>query len=85
MDMDMLNSMMCLAKERELIGNATELAEKCSNLLEKLSRYEVSTVLRKYGFTTKSNRKDGVSKYRYILSYEKLADIVERYASSHLK
>jgi len=85
-DHRILRHLMDLAKEKgELIGNATELAEKCSSLLEELSKYEVSTVLRKYGFTTKSIRKDGVSKYRYILSYEKLADLVARYASSSQK
>ncbi len=82
-DHRILRHLMDLAKEKELIDNATELAEKCSSLPEKLSQYEVSTVLRKYGFTTKSIRKDGVSKYRYILSYEKLADLVARYASSN--
>ncbi len=81
-DHRILRHLMDLAKKKELIGNATELAEKCSSLLEKLSQYEVSTVLRRYGFTTKSIRKDGVSKYRYILSYETLADLVARYASS---
>jgi len=82
-DHRILRHLMDLAKEKELIGNATELAEKCSNLLEKLSQYEVSTVLRKYGFTTKSIRKDGASKYRYVLHYETLADLVARYASSN--
>ncbi|MDA2935490.1 hypothetical protein MYX82_14310 [Acidobacteria bacterium AH-259-D05] len=69
-------------EEGELIGNATELAEKCSSLPEKPSQFEVSTVLRKYGFTTKSQRKDGVPKYRYVLSYEELREIIERYGSS---
>ncbi|MCZ6769351.1 MAG: DUF3631 domain-containing protein [Acidobacteria bacterium] len=66
-------------KENPLVGNSTELAEMCSNLLDKPSEYDISQTLRKYGFQTKSKRKDGVPKYRYVLNYEELADLVTRY------
>ena len=79
-----LRHLMDLAKGNgELIGNATELAEKCSNLPEAPGKYLLSATLRKYGFINKSIRRDGISKYRYALSYHKLADIVSRYASSN--
>jgi len=70
-----------LAKEENpLIGNSTELAHRCSNLPEKPSEHDISQTLRKYGFQTKSIRKDGDPKYRYVLNYEELAGLVARYA-----
>jgi len=69
-----------LAKEENpLVGNSTELAQMCSNLPEKPSEYDISQTLRKYGFQTKSIRKDGDPKYRYVLNYEALAGLVARY------
>jgi len=70
-------------KEDPLIGTATELAEMCSGLSETRSRYDISGTLRKYNFGTKSKRKNGVPKYRYVLSYKALADLVDRYACSN--
>jgi len=70
-----------LAKEENpLIGNSTELAHRCSNLPEKPSEHDISQTLRKYGFQTKSIRKDGDPKYRYVLNYEELEGLVARYA-----
>jgi len=51
--------------ENPLIGNATELRDNCSDLPRELTYYDISATLRKYGFKTKSIRKDGTSKYRY--------------------
>jgi hypothetical protein len=69
-----------LAKEENpLVGNSTELAERCSNLSEKPSEYDISQTLRKYGFQTKSKRKGGDPKYRYVLNYEELQGLVVRY------
>lgn len=70
------------SKEDPLVGTASELAAKCSGLPEKPSEYTVSGTLRRYGFETKSVRKDGVPKYRYSLPHERLADISRRYACS---
>jgi hypothetical protein len=62
--------------EGVLTGTASELAGLCS---EKPSEYAVSATLRRYGFETKSVRKDGSPKYRYTVEYEKLADFCARY------
>jgi hypothetical protein len=75
-----------LAKEENpLIGNSTELAEMCSNLGVPPSPKEISRILRKYGFKTKSIRKGGDPKHRYVLQYEKLAEILVRYFGSDQK
>ncbi|MCZ6769845.1 MAG: DUF3631 domain-containing protein, partial [Acidobacteria bacterium] len=68
-------------EENPLVGNSTELGEICSNLPSKPSRNDISQTLRKYGFKTKSIRKGGVPKHRYVLHYEELADLIERYVS----
>jgi hypothetical protein len=66
--------------EDPLIGSASELAEKCTELPQKPGEYSVAGVLRKFGFETKSMRIDGQPpRYRYVLSRNKLEDIVARY------
>ena len=63
------------------MGSASELAERCE-LPEKPKDYQISHLLREYGFKTKSVRKDGTPKYRYVLPKGKLEDIVARYAKA---
>jgi hypothetical protein len=58
------------------------LAAKFADLPEKPDEYVISRVLRKYGFNTKSIRKDGMAKYRYEVGRSQLGDLVTRYASS---
>lgn len=67
-----------------LIGNATELAEMCAGPLgEKPENLPVSAVLRKYGFKTKSARKDGSEpKYRYSLASSALVELLARYGGT---
>jgi hypothetical protein len=67
-----------------LIGNATELAEMCAGPLgEKPENLPVSAVLRKYGFETKSTRKDGSEpKYRYSIPSSALVELLARYGSA---
>ena len=69
-------------KEDPLIGNVEELLEMCSNLPDDVSTYHISRALRKYEFKSKSIRKDGVPKYRYVLHYKELNEILTRYAGS---
>jgi hypothetical protein len=64
-----------------LVGMASELADQCTDLAEKPSDYAISAMLRRYGFQTKSVRMNGDPKYRYVLDYQKLADIASRYAT----
>ncbi len=64
-----------------LVGMASELADQCTNLEEKPSEYAISAMLRRYGFQTKSVRMNGDPKYRYVLDYQKLANITSRYAT----
>jgi hypothetical protein len=73
-----------LAKSQDpLVGNATELAELCGTELgEKPENLDVSSLLRRYGFETKSIRKDGEAKYRYSLSLSALDELLRRYGSS---
>jgi uncharacterized protein DUF3631 len=60
-----------------LIGTASELAQMFDG--EKPSE-ALSATLRQYGFKTKSVRKDGVPKYRYVLPYDELQELCTRYA-----
>ena len=69
-------------KDDPLIGNSSELHGLCSNLPEAVSRWTISHVLRKYGFATRSVRKGSGPKYRYVLEFKELAEILERYAGS---
>ena len=68
--------------EEPLVGTASELAGRCTELPEPPDCYEVSSTLQKYGFQTKSVRKDGTPKHRYVLPLEELADLVSRYGST---
>jgi hypothetical protein len=67
-------------KESPLTGTATELSEMCKALEPAPSVTEVSTALQNFGFKTKSIRKDGEPKYRYVLTSEKLDELSSRYA-----
>jgi hypothetical protein len=71
------------ASERNdpLVGTATELAAQCTDLAELPNEWQVSMLLRRYGFQTKSIRKDGQPKYRYSLPRKDLAELVARYGS----
>jgi hypothetical protein len=70
--------------EDPLVGNATELTDRCAQHLgEKPESLDVSGVLRRYGFETKSIRKDGGDpKYRYSLPLGDLAELLARYGST---
>ena len=72
-------------EENPLVGNSTELAEMCSSLPEPPSPQDISGVLRKHGFKSKGIRKGGDPKYRYVLHYEELSEIMVRYAGSDQK
>jgi hypothetical protein len=68
--------------EDPLVGNATELAQKCSPALGQApENIPITAVLRKYGFDTKSIRTDETDtpRYRYSLSLEVLVDLLCRY------
>lgn len=68
--------------ENPLVGNATELAEKCAQVLgESPECLPIAVVLRRYGFETKSIRKDGGARYRYSLSLDALTEIMARYGT----
>ena len=72
--------------EDPLVGNASEIAAKCANFETPVEQYTVSKVLRKYGFKTKSVRKDGEKPlYRYCLSHAELKEVVERWVSDSEK
>lgn len=71
--------LMRLAEDRDpLVGTATELAALCE--VESPSSNVVSRTLRQYGFATKSVRKDGMPKHRYVLERAALEEIVARFA-----
>ncbi|MBI4480153.1 MAG: DUF3631 domain-containing protein [Acidobacteria bacterium] len=79
----LLQELARLAEKRDpLIGNASELAALCTGLPERPEQYQVSQALHKYGYKAKSARLPGGGqpKYRYVLSYKELADLVERFA-----
>jgi hypothetical protein len=66
--------------EDPLVGNATELAERCAQVLgERADSLDVSSALRRFGFETKSIRKGGEAKYRYSLPHSALEEINKRY------
>ena len=69
------------AVEDPLIGNAVELAAMCANSEEPIEESLISQTLRKYGFKTKSSRKQGVGdpRYRYTLPRAELQDLVDRW------
>jgi hypothetical protein len=75
-DHDILRKLLQLTKkENPLVGTATELSSHCPGF----SHNDVSATLRRYGFKTKSKRKNNLPKYRYELSAERLGDLVFRY------
>lgn len=66
--------------EDPLVGNATELAVQCAQVLgENPESLDVSSVLRRFGFETKSIRKGSEAKYRYSLPHSALEEIMRRY------
>lgn len=69
-------------EEDPLTGTASELAARCSALPEVAHEYSVSQALRKHGFQTRSVRRDGTPKHRYVLPRAVLADLCNRYACS---
>lgn len=82
-DRYLIEELMKLAQtEDPLIGNASELSERCNTPAEEMpTPWDVASTLRKYGFETKSHRMPGEAspKYRYILPIRKLEEIAERY------
>ncbi len=66
------------AIENPLIGTASELAAM-EGLKGKVDEYQLSAVLRRYDFETKSMRKGGMPKNRYALEAEKLKDLLARF------
>jgi hypothetical protein len=64
------------AIESPLVGTASELA----GLSGTVDEVQVSGVLRRHGFETKSIRKGGAPKYRYSLEHGKLEDLLARLA-----
>jgi hypothetical protein len=84
-DHRILQALADLAKSEDpLDGNATELTDRCAvHLEEKPESLDVSAVLRRYGFETKSIRKDGGDpKYRYSLRFGDLAELLAHYGST---
>jgi uncharacterized protein DUF3631 len=68
--------------EDPLVGNATELAERCAQVVgERADSLDVSSVLRRFGFETKSIRRGGEAKYRYSLPHRALEELLKRYGS----
>lgn len=68
--------------EDPLVGSPTELAQKCSVALGQAAEgIPIASVLRKYGFDTKSIRTEATAtpRYRYSLSLEDLVDLLSRY------
>lgn len=82
-DHRILETLAKLAKSEDpLVGNATELATRCAqDLGENPESLDVSSILRRYGFETKSIRKDGQAKYRYSLAHSALHELLRRYGS----
>jgi hypothetical protein len=80
-DHRILETLAKLAESEEpLVGNATELAARCApELGENAESLDVSSVLRRYGFETKSIRKGGEAKYRYSLPHDALSELLKRY------
>jgi hypothetical protein len=77
--------MLCTLAETDdpLIGTATELAEKCNNSEDAPSAMGVSATLQRYGFQTKSTRKGGPPRYRYVMTHEQLAELTSRFTGSN--
>lgn len=71
-------------QEGELVGNASELALRCSKSGVPCSGYEVSRVLRQYGFENKSARTGADVRKRYVLRPEALSELADRYLGSYV-
>jgi hypothetical protein len=80
-DHRVLRTLVELAKaEDPLVGSVTELASKCQELLgERPEEFALSSTLRRYGFETKSIRREGKAAYRYSLPHGSLSDLMTRY------
>lgn len=80
-DHRVLKRLLELASEDDpLIGNATELVADCGNSEENFDELVISQALRRYGFKTKSIRKNGSDpRYRYELSKKSLEEVVKRW------
>ena len=71
--------------EDPLIGNHTELAQRCSEALgQGPENIPIAAVMRKYGFDTKSIRTEATDtpRYRYSLPLEALVEILSRYGGA---
>jgi putative DNA primase/helicase len=81
-DHELLKHLLELTEDDDpLVGNATELAALSGNLAEPMDSHSISAVLRKYGFKTKSHRKEGEASplYRYVLGRAELQELVDRW------
>jgi hypothetical protein len=82
-DHRILQVLLDLARSEDpLVGNASELAQKCSPALGQApDNIPIAAVLRKYGFEMKSVRNDATAtpRYRYSLPLEALVEILSRY------
>jgi hypothetical protein len=69
--------------EGKVVGNATELAAKCEDVIrEKIYPNQVSSLLRRHGFENKSVRKEGKVLRRYELTSNQLTEITARYGKA---
>jgi hypothetical protein len=69
--------------EDPVVGNATELADRCSRPLgDKPENLDVSRVLRRYGYTIRSVRKGDEIRHRYIVPKSSLEDLLKRYGGA---
>jgi hypothetical protein len=69
--------------EDPLVGNASELAEKCGRVTEEAPDHLLlGSVLRKYGFDQKSIRNDAGVRRRFSLRLMELVEILDRYAET---
>jgi hypothetical protein len=69
-----------------LVGSASELATMCTSLPERASEYDVSAVLRGYGFKSRSIRISGEQPaYRYSLPHSELAELCSRYVRAEVE
>lgn len=79
---DVLKQLLQLAElEDPLIGTASELFERCKQLLmDPPSTWEISATLGQFGFKTKSHRKNGGEpRKRYELPKIRLVELLQRY------
>jgi hypothetical protein len=81
LDHEVISTLAIMAHENNpLVGTAEELAAMLSPAHPEIGDHEISRILRRFEFKTKSARKPGeYPKKRYSLSYEELNNLVERY------